>query len=85
MHFIVTIGHEPLVSKVRALISLYGLRVMVDTYWVPKDPIQCKNCLCFGYTKHSVAYGGLQILDRKCMVTHEHKRCAKCNFNHTAN
>ena len=31
-HLIVTVARGPLVSKVRALTSLYGLRVTVDTY-----------------------------------------------------
>ena len=38
-HFIVMVAHGPLVCKVRALTSLCGLRVTIDTYRAPKGPI----------------------------------------------
>ena len=43
-HFIVTVPRGPMVSKVRALTSLCGLRTSVETYQAPKGPLQCKNC-----------------------------------------
>ena len=41
-HFIVTVAHGPLVSKVRSLTSLCGLRVTVETHQAPQRPIQQK-------------------------------------------
>ena len=91
-HFIVTVARGPLVSKVRAITSLCGLRVTVDTYRAPKGPIQCKNCQRFGHTKRNCGYpprcvacGGPHVSDGKCTVAQEEKRCANCNSNHTAN
>jgi hypothetical protein len=40
-HFIVSVAREPEVSKVRALTELCGLRVSVESYVPPKDPMQC--------------------------------------------
>jgi hypothetical protein len=91
-HFIVMVAYGLLVSKMRALTSLCGLRVTVDTYRAPKGPMQCKNCQRFGHTKHNcgypprcVVYGGPHVSDGKYMVAQKQKRCANCNSNHTAN
>ena len=91
-HFIVTVARGPLVSKVRAITSLCGLRVTVDTYRAPKGPIQCKNCQRFDqkkcnydYPHWCVACGGPHILDGKCTVAQEEKWCINCSCNHTEN
>ena len=91
-HFIVTVAHGPLVSKVRSLTSLCDFRVTVETYQVPKGPIQCKNSQRFGHTKRNCGYPsmcmacyGPHVSGEKCTVAQEQKRCANCNANHTAN
>ena len=91
-HFIVAVAHGPLISKVRAITSLSGLRVMVDKYRAPKGPIQFKNCQDFGHTKHNCGYpprcvacGGPHMSDGKCTMAQEEKRCTNCNSNHIAN
>ena len=43
-HFIVSVTRGPYVSKIRTLTDLCGLRVLVESYGAPKDPLQCKCC-----------------------------------------
>jgi hypothetical protein len=42
-HFIVSVAKGPDVAKVRSLTELCGLRVSVEIYIAPKDPLQCKR------------------------------------------
>jgi hypothetical protein len=43
-HFIVSGARGPGVAKVRSLTELCGLRVSVETYRSPNEPLQCKRC-----------------------------------------
>ena len=55
-HFIVTVPKGPMVSKVRVLTSLCGIRTTVETYQAPKGPLQCKNRQRFGHTQRNCGY-----------------------------
>jgi len=46
-HFIVSVARSPEVPKVRSLTELSGLRVSVESYVAPKDPLQLKRCQRF--------------------------------------
>jgi hypothetical protein len=48
-HFIVTVAHGPEVSKVRSINEHCGLIVTVESYTVPKRPLQCNCSQCFGH------------------------------------
>jgi hypothetical protein len=43
-HFIVSVARGPEVSKVRSNTEICGLRVSVDSYLPPKEPLQVKRC-----------------------------------------
>jgi hypothetical protein len=43
-HFVVTVARGPDVAKVRSLSEICGLRIQVETYVAPKEPLQCKRC-----------------------------------------
>ena len=45
-HFILSAARGPELSRVRSITKLCGLRVAVESYLVPKGPMQCKRCLC---------------------------------------
>ena len=49
-HFIVSVAWGPMVSKVRWITELCGLRVSVESCVSPKGPLRCKRCQRFGYT-----------------------------------
>ena len=56
LHFIVTVSRCPEVSKVSSITQLCGLRVTVEKYTAPKEPLQCKRCQSFGHTQCNCGY-----------------------------
>ena len=55
------------VSKVRSITELCGLRVSVESYVPPKDPLQCKHSQRFGHTQRNCGYA---------------PRCVACGGSH---
>jgi len=66
-HFIVSVARGPQVSKVRSLTELCDLRVSVESYLVPKVPLQCKRCQRFGHPQRNCGYA---------------PRCVACGGSH---
>jgi hypothetical protein len=90
-HFIISVARGPEVSKVRSLTELCGLRVSVESYVVPKDPLQYKRSQRFGHTQRNcgyaprcVAFGGSHLTGG-CFSLREQPQCCGCGGNHTAN
>jgi hypothetical protein len=50
-HIIELVARRAEFQKVRSLNELCGLRVSVETYVAPNDPLQCKCCQCYGHTQ----------------------------------
>jgi hypothetical protein len=87
-NYIVTVARGPDISKLRSITQLCGLRVAVETYTVPKGPLQCKR---FGHTQRNCGYAPHFVA---CRETHhsgewstpkEQLKCCGCGGNHTAN
>jgi len=89
-HFIVSVARGPEMSKVRSLTELYGLRVSVESYLVPKVPLQCKRCQRFGHTQRNCGYAprcvacGDSHHSGGCYTPREQPVCCGCGGNHTA-
>jgi len=90
-HFIVSGARGPEVSSVRSITELCGLRVSVESYLVPKGPMQFKRCDRFGHTQRNCGYvprcfacGGSH-LSGGCSTPREQLQCCGCGGNHTAN
>jgi hypothetical protein len=90
-HFIVTVARGPEVSKIRSITQLCGLRVTVESYTVPKGPLQCKRCQRFGHTLRNSGYAprcvacGEAHLLAECSTAREQLKCCGLGGNHTAN
>jgi hypothetical protein len=52
-YFMLSVARGPVVSKVRSISELYGLRVSVESYVAPKGPLQCKRCQRFVHTQRN--------------------------------
>jgi hypothetical protein len=90
-HFIVTIARGPEVTKIHSITKLCGLRVTVETYTAPKEPLQCKRYQRFGHTQRNCGYAPRCVA---CGETHHSGECSTpkeqlkyccCGGNHTAN
>jgi hypothetical protein len=55
-HFVVSVARGPVVSRVRALTELCGLRFSVETYVERKGTVQCKRCQRFGHTQRNCGH-----------------------------
>jgi len=90
-HFIKSVARGSEVSKVRSLTELCGLRVSVESYLAPKDPLQCKRYHRFGHTQRNCGYApryvacGSSHLSGGCSTPREQTVCCGCGGNHTAN
>jgi len=90
-HFIVSVARGSEVARVRSLTELCGLRVTLETYVAPKDPLQCKCCQRFGHTQRNCGYAprcvacGGSHLSGDCPAPRGQPRCCSCEGNHTAN
>jgi predicted nucleic acid-binding Zn-ribbon protein len=89
-HFIVSVARGPEVAKVRSLTKLCGLRILVETFRTPKEPLQSKRCQCFGhmqrycgYAHRCVACGEAYLLG-ECSTSQQQLKCCSCGGNHTA-
>jgi hypothetical protein len=90
-HFIVSVARGPVVSRVRSLTELCGLRMTVESYLVPKGLLQSKRCQRFGHTQRNCGYsprcvacGGSQLFGR-CSAPREQHQCCSCGGDHTVN
>jgi len=90
-HFIVSVARGPEVSKVRSLTELCCLRFSMESYVVPKSPLQCKRCQRFsntqrncGHAPRCVACGGSHLTGG-CSTPREQPECCGCGGNHKAN
>jgi hypothetical protein len=83
-HFIMSVARGPDVGKVRSLTDLCGLRVKVETYNVPKGPLQCKSCQRFGHTQRNCGYAprclacGDEHPSGKCVTPKKQLKCCSC-------
>jgi hypothetical protein len=90
-HFVVTVPRGPEVARIRSLTELCGLRVTVETFVAPKDPLQCRRCQRFGHTQRNCGYAprcvacGESHLSGECSKPQEQLKCCSCCGNHTAN
>jgi hypothetical protein len=90
-HFVVSVARGPEVQKVRSLTELCGLRVSVETYVAPKDPLQCRRCQRFGHTQRNCGYTprcvacGKPHPSGECSTPRQQHKCCSCGGNHTAN
>jgi hypothetical protein len=71
--FLVTVAHGPEVSKLRYITQLCALRVAVESYTAPKEPLQCKRCQFFGHTQRNCGYAPRCVA---CGETHHSGECS---------
>jgi hypothetical protein len=82
---IVSVARGFEVSNVRYITELCGLRVSVESYVVPKGPLQCKRWQRFGHTKRNCGYAprcvacGGSHLSGGCSISRD-----RLGANHTA-
>jgi len=68
-----------------------GLRVLVESYVAPKDPLQCKRCQRFRHTQQNCVYAprcvacGGSHLSGGCSTPREQLQCCGCGGKHRAN
>jgi hypothetical protein len=90
LHFILSVARGPEVSKVRSITELCRLRVSVESYVAPKDPLQCKRCQRFGHTQRNCGYAPRWSLVLApttpvgAQPPGEQPQCCGCGGNHTA-
>jgi hypothetical protein len=75
---------------VGSITELCSLRVSVESYVAPKDPLQCKRCQRSGHTQRNCGYapwcvtcGGFH-LSSGSSNPREQPQCCGCGDNHTA-